>query len=79
MQAEALMIVVTDTQTDKDSMLFFLNFDNAMKCWKEQDAVPHYQVSGIRPVTILDFEEFFNDTEELEKTYDEGNVLRFSK
>lgn len=79
MQAEALMIVVTNTQTDKDQILFFLSFDNAMKCWKEHDKVDYLQVSGIKPVTILDFEEFFEDKEELEKTFDEDNVLRFSK
>lgn len=79
MQAEALMIATNDTNTDKDEFYLFLSFDNAMKTWKELNKVPTLIVSGIKPMTILDFEEFFNDTEELEKTYDADNVLRFSK
>lgn len=79
MQAEALLIVVTDTKVDKDYFYLYLNFDNAMKAWKEMNGVEHYQVSGIKPVTIMDFEEFFEDKEELEKMYDGAQVIRFSK
>lgn len=80
MQAEALLIVVTDTKVDKDYVYLYLNFDNAMKAWKEMNGVEHYQVSGIKPVTIMDFEEFFDDKEEMVKMYgDTAEIIRFTK
>lgn len=79
MQAEALLVVVTNTKVDKDYTYLYLNFDNAMKAWKDMMAIEHYHVSGIRPVSIMDFEEFFDDKEEMEKVYEGAEVIRFSK
>ena len=39
MQAEALLIVVTDTKVDKDYVYLYLNFDNAMKASTEMNGV----------------------------------------
>lgn len=79
MQAEIFFITVTDTTLDKDYHYVFLSFDNAMKCWKEQNSVDTNIVSGIRPMTLLDFEEFFEDKEAPKEMFGTDNVIRIKK
>lgn len=80
MQAEALLICATDTETDKDYLHLYLSFDNAMRAWKDLNTHNNVQVSGIKPVTIMDFEEFFDDKEEMVKMYgDTAEIIRFTK
>ena len=80
MQAESLLICATDTANDKDYLYLYLCFDNAMKAWKDLHNKENLQVSGIKPVMIMDFEEFFDDKEEMVKMYGEtAEIIRFTK
>ena len=79
MQCQLYGFAVQDNETGREDMYVYLGLERAMENLLKIKNNPGFDVTGLQPIMLMDFEEWFADKEAVEKFNPEGKVVKFGK